>query len=124
MNIPLSLTTHALRAHTHTHAHAPPEAHQRFIQINAAYEVLRDADTRGDYDYLLAHPEQFYANQMRYYRRRALKIGVTPILVTLVTLISIFQAYYKRKKYQWAQEWALEQQVSTPYLLWVCSVNI
>ena len=33
-------------------------------------QILNDNETRGDYDYALAHPRQHMLNQYRYYRNR------------------------------------------------------
>jgi DnaJ family protein C protein 25 len=36
-----------------------------FMQVAAAYEVLKEEESRREYDYMLDHPEDFYGN---YYR--------------------------------------------------------
>ncbi len=36
-----------------------------FMRIAAGYEVLRDEESRKDYDYMMDHPEETYGN---YYR--------------------------------------------------------
>jgi DnaJ family protein C protein 25 len=35
------------------------------MQVAAAYEVLKEEESRREYDYMLDHPEDFYGN---YYR--------------------------------------------------------
>ena len=41
------------------------EAEKVFMRIAAGYEVLKDEESRKDYDYMLDHPEETYGN---YYR--------------------------------------------------------
>ena len=41
------------------------EAEKMFMRIAAGYEVLKDEDSRRDYDYMMDHPEETYGN---YYR--------------------------------------------------------
>ena len=36
-----------------------------FMRIAAGYEVLRDEESRKEYDYMMDHPEEYFAN---YYR--------------------------------------------------------
>ena len=64
---------------------------------------------RRDYDYMLAHPEEYYGNMyrcvpgsfwlfyvltffLRYYKHKAApKVDVWPVVVTLITVISVLQ---------------------------------
>jgi len=46
------------------------EAGRIFLEVSTAYEVLKDPETRKEYDYATTHPEDFYGNQYRYYRYR------------------------------------------------------
>lgn len=41
------------------------EAEKMFMRIAAGYEVLKDEESRKDYDYMMDHPEETYGN---YYR--------------------------------------------------------
>ena len=41
------------------------DAEQMFMRIASGYEVLKDDETRKEYDYMLDHPEETYGN---YYR--------------------------------------------------------
>ena len=41
------------------------DAEKVFMRIAAGYEVLKDEESRKDYDYMLDHPEETYGN---YYR--------------------------------------------------------
>merc|ERR1712050_765811 len=44
------------------------EAEKKFMQIASAYEVLKDDESREEYNYMLDHPEEMYSNYYRYYR--------------------------------------------------------
>ena len=41
-------------------------AEKVFMRIAAGYEVLKDEESRKDYDYMLDHPEETYGNYYRY----------------------------------------------------------
>ena len=36
------------------------------MRIAAGYEVLREEESRKEYDYMMDHPEEYYANYYRY----------------------------------------------------------
>ena len=46
------------------------EAEKTFLKIAAAYDVLKDEESREEYNYMLDHPEEMWRNMYRYYRRR------------------------------------------------------
>ena len=70
------------------------EAQKMFMKIAAGYEVLKDEESRKDYDYMMDHPEETYGNYYRYYRRRlAPQIDLRLVLVSLVTVMSLVQYY-------------------------------
>ena len=53
------------------------EAEKTFLKIAAAYDVLKDEESREEYNYMLDHPEEMWQNYYRYYRRRmAPKVSV------------------------------------------------
>ena len=65
------------------------KAEEKFKEIANAYEILKDEETRVDYNYLLDNPDQYYANYYRYYSRRLTpKVDVRIVLAVLITLIS------------------------------------
>ncbi|XP_068857105.1 dnaJ homolog subfamily C member 25 isoform X2 [Aphelocoma coerulescens] len=67
-------------------------AHEKFLLIAAAYETLKDEETRKDYDYMLDHPEEYYRHYYHYYSRRlAPKVDVTIVILVTVCAISVFQ---------------------------------
>lgn len=43
------------------------EAEKQFAAISHAYGILKNDDSRRDYNYALRHPEEFAYNQARYY---------------------------------------------------------
>ena len=70
------------------------EAEKKFMQIAAAYEVLKDDESREEYNYMLDHPEEMWANYYRYYRRRmAPKIDVRLVIAVSISVISFVQYY-------------------------------
>ena len=70
------------------------EAEQQFMLIAAGYEVLKDGDSRREYDYMLDHPEEVYTNYYRYYARRlAPRLDWRLVLLVLTTIASAIQWY-------------------------------
>ncbi|EGD72249.1 hypothetical protein PTSG_11569 [Salpingoeca rosetta] len=75
------------------------DAAEQFHKVANAYEVLKDADMRKEYDYFLEHPDEYYANIYRYYKRRAApKVDVMPVIITFISVISAFQ-YFNQWRY-------------------------
>lgn len=65
-----------------------------------AYEILRDKDTRKDYDYMLDNPSEYYSHYYRYYSRRmAPKVDVRLVLIVTITVISMIQYYSLWERY-------------------------
>ncbi|XP_011191105.1 dnaJ homolog subfamily C member 25 homolog [Zeugodacus cucurbitae] len=84
----------------HRGAEAKAEAEIKFKLIATAYEILRDDDSRRDYDYMLDHPEEYYSHYYRYYRRRvAPKVDVRIVIVVTLTIVSIIQYYSGLQRY-------------------------
>ena len=58
------------------------------------YEVLKDDESREEYNYMLDHPEEMWYNQYRYYRRRmAPKVDVRIVIAVTISVISAIQYY-------------------------------
>eukprot|EP00096_Caligus_rogercresseyi_P009086 TRINITY_DN3020_c0_g1_i1.p1 TRINITY_DN3020_c0_g1~~TRINITY_DN3020_c0_g1_i1.p1 ORF type:complete len:331 (+),score=98.32 TRINITY_DN3020_c0_g1_i1:93-1085(+) len=77
------------------------EAEATFLKIAAAYEVLKDEESRTEYDYMLDHPEEMWQNYYRYYRRRmAPKVDVRLVIAASITVISFIQYYSAVFKYE------------------------
>lgn len=80
---------------------AKKTATEKFQLIAAAYEVLRDDESRKDYDYMLDNPEEYYHHYYRYYRRMyAPKVDVRIVIVVAITLISAYQYYGSHSRYE------------------------
>lgn len=80
---------------------AKKTAETKFKEIATAYEILRDEETRTDYDYMLDNPEAYYAHYYRYYRRRvAPKVDVRIVLIVTISVISIIQYYSAWQRYE------------------------
>lgn len=87
------------------------EAEKKFLQVAAAYEVLKDEESREEYNYMLDHPEEMWQNYYRYYRRRmAPKVDVRIVLAVTITVISAIQYYSAWSNY----EEAIKYFVSVP----------
>ncbi|XP_004518855.1 dnaJ homolog subfamily C member 25 homolog [Ceratitis capitata] len=84
----------------HRGAEAKAEAEVKFKLVATAYEILRDDESRRDYDYMLDHPEEYYSHYYRYYRRRvAPKVDVRIVIIATLTIISIIQYYSGLQRY-------------------------
>ena len=58
------------------------------------YETLKDDESRTEYDYMLDHPEEMWANYYRYYRRRMTpKVDVRLVIAVTISVISAIQYY-------------------------------
>eukprot|EP00850_Spirogloea_muscicola_P017406 SM000149S01341 [mRNA] locus=s149:100383:103279:- [translate_table: standard] len=86
----------------HPDKNPDPEAQKTFQKIATAYEILKDEETREQYDYALAHPEQFFYNTARYYQRyygvksdlRAVFIGVC-LFVSALQYLNTWLRYHQ-----------------------------
>ena len=53
---------------------------------------MKDEESREEYNYMLDHPEEMWANYYRYYRRRmAPKVDVRLVLIATISVISAIQ---------------------------------
>lgn len=83
-------------------------ATEKFTLLAAAYEVLRDEESRKDYDYMLDNPEEMYHHYYRYYRRMyAPKVDVRIVLVVTILLISAYQYYAYNSRYNEAIDYLI-----------------
>jgi len=64
---------------------------KRFHIIATAYETLKDPQVKEEYDYYLQHPEEYYYNYYRYYKRQIPNVDVRIVLFGTISAISIFQ---------------------------------
>lgn len=80
---------------------AKEEASENFKIIANAYEILKDEESRTDYDYMLDNPQEYYAHYYRYYRRRvAPKVDVRLVLIVTISIISLIQYYSAKQRYE------------------------
>lgn len=87
----------------HREKEAKEEAEEKFKQIATAYEILKDDESRTDYDYMLDNPDEYYAHYYRYYRRRmAPKVDVRIVVVVTISVISLIQYYSAWQRYETA----------------------
>lgn len=78
---------------------------EMFKVIATAYEILKDDDTRRDYDYMLDHPEAYYQNYYRYYRRKGPKVDIRLVVFSTISLISLAQYFVRRARYKEAVDY-------------------
>lgn len=87
----------------HRDPEAKAEAEEKFKIIANAYEILKDDESRTDYDYMLDNPNEYYAHYYRYYRRRvAPKVDVRIVIFVTISIISIIQYYSAWQRYETA----------------------
>lgn len=84
------------------------KAEFNFKRVANAYEILKDDESRSDYDYMLDHPEQVYSHYYRYYTRRvAPKVDVRIVIAVTISVISVIQYYTSWKRYESAIKYLL-----------------
>uniref|UniRef100_A0AAG5D2I1 J domain-containing protein n=1 Tax=Anopheles atroparvus TaxID=41427 RepID=A0AAG5D2I1_ANOAO len=76
-------------------------AEEWFKKIATAYEVLKDEETRNDYNYMLDNPQEYYSHFYRYYRRKT-KIDVRLVVVVTISIISCIQYVTRWQRYDTA----------------------
>lgn len=85
----------------HRTQEAKSKAAERFTLIATAYEILKDDESRKDYDDMLDNPEAIYRHYYRYYRKRmAPKVDVRIVLAVTITVISVVQYYGAWHRYR------------------------
>jgi len=77
-----------------------------FQTIANAYEILKDEESRADYDYMLDNPDEMYRHYYRYYKRRVSpKVDVRIVIAVTITLISLVQYYGAWQRYNEAVDY-------------------
>ncbi|XP_065352035.1 dnaJ homolog subfamily C member 25 homolog [Cloeon dipterum] len=85
----------------HKAQEAKAAAEIKFKEIATAYEILKDSESRADYDYMLDHPEEYYSHYYRYYRRRmAPKVDVRLVIAVTITVVSAIQYFSAHQRYE------------------------
>ena len=76
------------------------KAEEQFKIIANAYEILKDDESRADYDYMLDNPDAYYAHYYRYYRRRvAPKVDARIVVFVTISIISVVQYFSGWQRY-------------------------
>ncbi|XP_046405256.1 dnaJ homolog subfamily C member 25 homolog isoform X2 [Ischnura elegans] len=84
----------------HRGVEAKKEAEEKFKLIATAYEILKDEESRADYDYMLDNPEKIYSHYYRYYRRHVTpKVDVRIVVAVTITIISAVQYFSASQRY-------------------------
>lgn len=96
----------------HPDVHRDPQdkldAEENFKRVANAYEILKDEESRNDYDYMLDHPEEVYSHYYRYYRRRvAPKVDVRVVIAVTISIISAIQYFTSWQRYETAIKYLL-----------------
>lgn len=69
-------------------------ATEKFRQIATAYEVLREDESRRDYNEMLDNPEHYYRHYYRYYRRvYGTKVDARWVILGVISVISLYQYF-------------------------------
>lgn len=76
----------------HPDKNPDPESKKLFVKIATAYEILKDNETRAQYDYAIEHPSEVFYNTAQYYRAKyGHKSDPRAVLVGLLVVLSAFQ---------------------------------
>lgn len=87
----------------HPDKNPDPDSKKLFVKIANAYEILKDEATREQYDYAIAHPEEFFYNTARYYQAYyGHKTDPRAVLVGLLLILSAFQYLNQWTRYNQA----------------------
>eukprot|EP00250_Pteridium_aquilinum_P027585 c3526_g1_i1 orf=54-884(+) len=85
----------------HPDKNPDPDAKKTFVKIANAYEILKDEATREQYDYALAHPEQYFYNTARYYQAYyGPETDLRAVFVGLLIILSGFQYLNQWTRYK------------------------
>ena len=75
-------------------------ATERFRQIATAYEVLREDESRKDYNDMLDDPEHYYRHYYRYYKRvYGTKVDAHWVILGVISVISVYQYFVMHSRY-------------------------
>lgn len=89
----------------HPDKNPDPESKKLFVKVATAYEILKDETTREQYDYAVAHPEEFFYNTAQYYRAYyGYKTDPRAVLIGLLLIVSAFQYIHQLTAYSQAIE--------------------
>lgn len=87
----------------HPDKNTDPESKKLFVKIANAYEILKDDETRAQYDYAIEHPEEVFYNTAQYYRAYyGHKTDPRLVLIGLLLLVSAMQYLNQWSRYNQA----------------------
>lgn len=87
------------------------------LTLSYRYEILKDEESRADYDYMLDHPEEVYSHYYRYYRRRvAPKVDVRLVIAVSISIISAIQYFTSWQRYSVS----FKSFIQTLFIIWTC----
>lgn len=76
-------------------------ATEKFRQIATAYEVLREEESRRDYNDMLDDPEHYYRHYYRYYKRvYGAKVPAHWVILGVISVISVYQYFVMHSRYK------------------------
>lgn len=91
------------------------------LTLSYRYEILKDEESRADYDYMLDHPEEVYSHYYRYYRRRvAPKVDVRLVIAVSISIISAIQYFTSWQRYSVS----LKSFIQTLFIIWMCRLSL
>lgn len=91
------------------------------LTLSYRYEILKDEESRADYDYMLDHPEEVYSHYYRYYRRRvAPKVDVRLVIAVSISIISAIQYFTSWQRYSVS----LKSFIQTLFIIWTCRLSL
>lgn len=77
------------------------EATEKFRLIATAYEVLKDDESRKDYNDMLENPDHYLQHYYRYYRRvYTRRVDVHWVILGTITVISLLQYFTSTSTYK------------------------
>lgn len=76
-------------------------ATEKFRQIATAYEVLREDESRKDYNDMLDDPEHYYRHYYRYYKRvYGTKVDAHWVILGVISVVSLYQYFVMHSRYK------------------------
>lgn len=75
-------------------------ATEKFRQIATAYEILKEDESRRDYNDMLDDPEHYYRHYYRYYKRvYGTKVDAHWVILGVISITSLYQYLGMRSRY-------------------------
>lgn len=76
------------------------QATDKFRQIATAYEIIKDEESKKEYDDMLDDPEAYYRHYYRYYKRfYGAKVNPWFVIVGTISAISLYQYFVMHSRY-------------------------